>query len=300
MKKHLKKAARHTFRVIIATFAAIGIVLTGGYFAIKFGLTNTKGVIDDRFIASPNPTNSSTLPTYNFDDQNRPIIASSSPWIKSEEWQVLKEAIIKDKLLINQVASLTDVSPRLIAAQLVVEQLRLFTSEREVYKQIFAPLKILGNQSQFSWGVVGLKEHTAKQIEVNLKDTTSPFYLGPRYENLLDFDPSTSSGQATNIDAERFNRIANTDMGRDHYYAYLYTALYLKQIEKQWERAGYPITNRPEILSTLYNIGFNNSKPNSNPQAGGAEIEIAGTTYSFGGLAYEFYYSEELLKEFAH
>lgn len=291
MPRRLKHVLKHIFRILVATFAVIGLVLTGGYFAIKFGLTNTGGIIDNRFI-----TNSST---YNNKNQNPLTIepgtftpaTTSDAWRQSEEWQVLKAATIKDTLLINQIAKLTGISPRLIAAQMIVEQLRLFTSEREVYKQIFAPLRILGNQSQFSWGVVGLKEDTAKKIEANLKDTASPFYLGQRYEHLLDFS-------TTNINEERFNRIANSDTGRDHYYAYLYAALYLKQIEIQWERAGFPIADRPEILSTLYNIGFNHSKPNAAPQVGGAEIELGGAKYSFGGLAYEFYYSDELLTEF--
>lgn len=287
MHKHVKTIAKHTFRLAIATFAVIGFVLTGGYFAIKFGLTNTKGIIDDRFIA--NPKTSTPQPHQ---------ATSSDAWQKSEEWQVLKEATIKDKILINQVASLVGISPRLLAAQMIVEQLRLFTSEREVYKQIFAPLKILGNQSQFSWGVVGIKEDTAKKVEANLKDKTSPFYLGPRFENILDYPTSSTTLTTSNIDAERFNRIANTNSGRDHYYAYLYAALYLKQIETQWQKAGFPIADRPEILSTLYNIGFIHSKPNSAPQAGGAEIEVGGTKYSFGGLAYEFYWSDELVNEF--
>ena len=48
-------------------------------------------------------------------------------------------------------------------------------------------------------------------------------------------------------------------------------------------------------MATIYNIGFTNSKPNANPKSGGAEIEIANTKTSFGQLAYEFYYSGELL-----
>lgn len=285
------KFARHIIRIIIAIFATIGIILTGGYFAVKFGLTNTKGIIDDRFI-----THKKTAATSSTDFLNNqypgasavPVMSTTSDaWRQSEEWQVLKTATAKDALLVNQVATLTDVSPRLLVAQLVVEQLRLFTSEREVYKQIFAPLKILGNQSQFSWGVVGLKEETAKQIERNLKDTNSPYYLGPRYEHLLDFSTA-------NPDEERFTRVT----ARDHYYAYLYAALYLKQIQTQWQKAGFPISDRPEILSTLYNIGFNHSQPNQNPAVGGALIELGGEQYSFGGLAYEFYYSNELLNEF--
>ncbi len=281
MRKTLKSIAKHGFRIIIATFAVIGMVLTGGYFAVKFGLTNTKGVVDERFITNQS---TSTNP-YVFEPGKQ--ATSSDAWRQSEEWPILKDATLKDRLLINQVASLVGVSPRLLVAQLIVEQLRLFTSEREVYKQIFAPLKILGNQSQFSWGVVGLKEETAKQIENNLKDTASPFYLGPRYEHLLDFSTA-------DINKERFDRVT----ARDHYYAYLYAALYLKQIETQWQKAGFPIDDRPEILSTLYNIGFNHSKPNGAAQVGGAEIEVGGTKYSFGGLAYEFYWSDEMLKEF--
>jgi hypothetical protein len=106
----------------------------------------------------------------------------------------------------------------------------------------------------------------------------------------LDFATSTE-----NIDSERFNRVTDE---HNHYYTYLYAAILLKQIEKQWLNAGFDISNKPEILATLYNIGFANSKPNAYPQAGGAEIEIAGTKYSFGQLAYEFYYSNELLDIF--
>ncbi|MEI6420555.1 MAG: hypothetical protein WCO30_02875 [bacterium] len=83
----------------------------------------------------------------------------------------------------------------------------------------------------------------------------------------------------------------------DHYFAYLYAALFNKQIITEWQKAGFDISNRPEILATLYNIGFSHSEPKDDPQIGGAEIDISGKTYSFGGLAYEFYYSGELLNE---
>ncbi|MEK7501817.1 MAG: hypothetical protein AAB629_02745, partial [Patescibacteria group bacterium] len=147
-----------------------------------------------------------------------------------------------------------------------------------------APLKILGNQSQFSWGIMGIKQGTAIAIEEHLKDSASPFYLGKEYENLLDFT-------SKNIGNERFTRITDE---KNHYYGYLYTALYLKQIMNQWKNAGFEIFNRPDILSTLYNIGFNNSHPNASPRSGGAAIEIGDKLYSFGFLAAEFYYSNEL------
>ena len=261
------------FFVIVYIFAFIGFVLTGGYFAVKFHLTNSQGVIDiQNEIFRSGKTN----------------ITIDTEWTKTEEWQTLRAAMIKDTALVARISTLTGVNGRLIVAQLVAEQLRLYTSQREIFKQIFAPLKILGSQSQFSWGIMGLKQDTAIAIENNLKDPSSPYYLGISYEHLLDF-------KSDNIDEERFNRIIDE---HDHYYAYLYTALYLKQIMVQWQKAGFDISDRPEILSTLYNIGFAHSKPKASPSVGGAEIDVNGHVYSFGSLAYYFYYSKEVVDSF--
>lgn len=212
------------------------------------------------------------------------------PWMNAEDWQTFKSAAIKDREVVARVSQETGVEPRLIVAQLVAEQLRLFNSDRAVYKRFFAPLKMLGSETKFSLGVTGVKEETAIRIENNLKDRNAPFYLGAEYEHLLDFKTS-------DIETERYDRITDK---HDHYYAYLYTALYLKEIMQQWKDAGYDISHRPEILSTLFNIGFDHSKPNTDPQTGGAMIEIAGEQYSFGSLGYEFYYSGELMDEFPY
>jgi hypothetical protein len=80
----------------------------------------------------------------------------------------------------------------------------------------------------------------------------------------------------------------------DHYYSYLYAGLFLKQIITQWNNAGFDISNSPDILATLYNLGFSKSQPHANPQSGGALITVSGTNYSFGSLAAVFYYSTEL------
>jgi hypothetical protein len=223
---------------------------------------------------------------------NNPTASSGSvlPWMESEEWLVLEAAIRKDAALINRVAEETDVEPRLIVAQVIGEQLRLYGSEREIFKTVLAPLKILGSETQFSLGVTGVKEETAKNIELFLQDEKSEFYPGAKYSHLLDFstsDPNT----------ERTARITDS---HNHYYAYLYTALYIKEIISQWEKAGFPITQRPEIISTLFNIGFQGSHPNNDPHTGGSQIDIAGRTYTFGALGYEFYYSGELADVFPY
>lgn len=262
------------FIILIVIFALIGIVTVGGFLAIEFGWTNTEGIIDSssRFLRA------SAIQT----------AQETSIWANTPEWKTLAHAAAVDAPTINRAASQSGVSARLIVSQLVAEQLRLYNTDREIYKQIFQPLQILGVQSQFSWGVMGMKQDTAIAIEQHLISATSTWYLGSNYEHLLDF-------KTTNQGTERFNRLIDE---HDHFYSYLYTGLYLKQIISQWENAGFDISDRPEILSTLYNIGFSHSKPNANPSSGGAAIEVGGVTYSFGDLAAQFYYSNELISEF--
>lgn len=209
-------------------------------------------------------------------------------WMNIKEWQDFKLAVAKDKHLIDSAAYMTGVEPRLIVAVLVGEQIRLFNSSREAYKKWIGPLKILSVETTFSLGVTGIKVPTAQKIEKHLNDSTSIFYLGEKYEHLLDF-------QTNNIAQERFNRLTSY---KNHYYSYLYAALNVKQIKVQWEKSGYPINDRPEILATLYNIGYEVSVPKENPVVGGSGINIKGKRYSFGAVAYEFYYSGELFELF--
>ncbi len=258
---------------LLIIFALMGAFFFFGFWALKFGLFNSPGGIDgsDRYLVREN----NNLVNYS--------------WQETEEWLVLKTAIIKDEQKINLVADQAGVSPRLIVSMLVGEQMRLYNSEREVYKKVFAPLRILGVQSQFSWGVMGMKEATARRVEENLKNKNSDFYLGANYEKILDYPAGV------NADSARFERLVDQ---KDHYYSYLYTALYLKQLMTQWEKSGYNISKRPEIIATLFNIGFDKSIPKDNPQVGGAEIEVSGENITFGGLAYQFYYSKELVEYF--
>ncbi|MEL7587982.1 MAG: hypothetical protein AAGU19_14840 [Prolixibacteraceae bacterium] len=209
-------------------------------------------------------------------------------WMNIPEWQDFKVAVAKDKHLIDSVARVTGVEPRLIVAVLVGEQIRLFNSDREAYKKWIGPLKILSVETTFSLGVTGIKVPTAQQIERNLKDSTSIFYLGKPYENLLDF-------KTANIEQERFERLTSY---KNHFYSYLYAALNVKQMKVQWERSGYSISDRPEILATLFNIGYEVSVPKKEPVVGGSGIDIKGKRYSFGSVAYEFYYSGELFDLF--
>ncbi|MBR1799639.1 MAG: BatA domain-containing protein [Bacteroidales bacterium] len=206
------------------------------------------------------------------------------PWMNSEAWDALKQAIAADSLLINEAGRLTGVEPRLIVSCLIVEQIRLYNSNRQTIKKYLGPVKMLGVQSQFSYGVNGIKEQTAMAVEQHLTDTTSDFYMGRAYEHLLDF---ATDDHIT----ERYNRLVDY---RNHLYSYIYTGCILHQTMLQWRRAGFDISNRPEVLITLFNIGFGRSKPHSEPQAGGSNITIGDSTYTFGALGFDFYYSGEM------
>ncbi|MCX6145798.1 MAG: hypothetical protein NTW25_00895, partial [Candidatus Kapabacteria bacterium] len=199
-------------------------------------------------------------------------------------------AIIKDKDLIDSTGKVTGVEPRLIVTTLIGEQIRLFNSTRKKIKKVLGPLKILSVENNISYGVTGIKDFTAEAVEMNLKDSSSEFYLGKKYEQLLKFYTQDTL-------AERRSNLVNM---KKHYFSYLYSALILKQVRAQWQKSGYDISNRPEILSTLFNVGFSASHPKPNPIVGGSRVMIGEKEYTFGGIAYEFYYSGELAKLFPY
>lgn len=240
--------------------------------AIHLELTDSTDFIND-------------LKNGNISIKNRiPSDNNAFSWMNIVEWEDFKIAVAKDSLIIDSVARVTRVEPRLIVSVLLGEQMRLFNSSRETYKKVINPLKILSVEAKFSLGVTGIKEETAKKTERFLKDTSSVFYLGKEFEHLLDFSTEDTLN-------ERFNRLVNY---RNHYYSYMYAALIIRQIRQQWLDAGYDISNRPEILATLFNLGYAVSIPKPNPSVGGSRIIVNEKMYTFGSLAYQFYYSGEL------
>lgn len=219
-------------------------------------------------------------------------------WMNIAEWQDFKIAVSKDKEIIDSVAKVTGVEGRLIVSCLVGEQIRLFNSNRESYKRYIGPLKVLAVESTFSYGVTGIKESTALKIETYLKDPKSVYYLGDKFANLLDYDTLVNYKNSLNDTLN--TRLSRLVQFKNHYYSYLYAALFLKQINTQWRKAGYPLDDRPEILASLFNLGYQKSKPKKNPNVGGAVYKIHETEYTFGAVSYEFYFSGELADVFPY
>jgi len=220
---------------------------------------------------------------YGIQKLNMPI--SAYAWADTDQWALMKEVFTRDQEVIKKAATDAKISPRLILSSVIGEQFRFFNNRRESFKSYFEPLKILASLSNTSFGIAGLKPKTVGIIEDNLKNKNSPFYLGLDMEHVVDYVGDVD------IETERMNRITNS---KDPYYSYLYAGLYMKEIIAQWNKAGYDISNRPEILATLYNLGFYYSVPKENPSVGGTIININDTDYTFGDIAYEFFYSGEL------
>ncbi len=297
--------------LILVIFALIGLTVTSVFFAMQYGLLNVRGSIMERnafFGAVPkvgdasqggsgtsqgvsDASQSTTTPEEPADNgcvgQDDPDALCA--WNETRSWEVVRDALKKDESVIMDVSGKTGVSGRMIASAVIPEQLRFFSSNREVFKRYFEPLKLLVSLSKFSLGVSGIKQETADAIEKHAQDVNSPFYPGPGYAELLAY------GEGVDHDTELFNRLTDE---KNHYYSYLYTAIFLKEIEMHWQRAGYDVSARPDVLVTLFNLGFNASEPKENPQVAGATITQGGRQYSFGYLGTLFYQSDELFSTF--
>jgi len=271
---------------LLGVFALIGLIFTCIYIGMQFGLFNVRGTSIERnsfFLSAVAPSVAQRVESRSApcDDTSATVCA----WNQTPQWEVVREGLRKDKDIIARVSLETGVSPRLIASVVIPEQIRFFTAEREVFKSYFEPLKILGSLSQFSLGVSGIKQETALLIEQHALDASSPFFPGSSLAPLLRYPEGVAHDQAL------FARLTDE---KDHYYSYLYTAVAIKELMSQWERASFPLDQKPGIVITLFNIGFGKSKPHATPQTGGAPIQVGGEIYSFGALGESFYFSDEL------
>jgi len=209
-------------------------------------------------------------------------------------WKDFCKAVRHDSKAIDSVAKITGVEARLIVMCLVGEQVRMFNSGRERFKQYVMPFSRIMMPTNRGYGVTGILEHTALRIERNLIDTKSAFYPGDYFYRCLNVNDSFPNVINDSISAHKHKTIQRLIAGGDHYYSYLYTAFLLRQYQAHWESKGFDLSKRPEILGTLFNIGFHKSIPKANPEAGGSSFKVGNKEYTFGGLCFEFYYSGEL------
>jgi hypothetical protein len=186
-------------------------------------------------------------------------------WSRSTLWDSTAIAVHHDLPVIESAARRMGISPRLVALPAICEQLRRAESFREAYKKFFTSFVPLSNVSV---GVTGIKPESL--------------------DRLLPFCDSLDRPLIDSVPVEAIRRRLQEP---DHAWSYLYAALYMKCILRQWGEAGVDLSQRPEILMTIYNLGVNRCPPRPEPLAGGAVFKIDGVEYSFGSFAREFYWS---------
>ena len=219
-------------------------------------------------------------------------------WSNYKAWKQFCTTLVRDKRAIDSVSRLTGVESRIIILCVVAEQLRMFNSGREKFKQYVYPYTRLILPSNRGYGVSGILEHTALRIEKTLFSPNDPFYPGDYFQKIINVRDSFPEVINDTISAHKHKTIQRLIKGGDHYYSYLYTALLMRQFQAHWESQGFTLANRPEVLGTLFNLGYQKSKPKKNPQVGGSTFKIGEKDYTFGGLCFEFYYSGELQDAF--
>jgi hypothetical protein len=108
-----------------------------------------------------------------------------------------------------------------------------------------------------SIGFCQIKLKTAYWIEKTLSDTLSAFYPGFEYVNILSVSNNT---------VELIQKLQKDSLN------ILYAAAYLRIIQSYWQKAGFPIDRRSDIIGTLYSTGLfypsgEVRRPNAHPKA---------------------------------
>lgn len=129
-----------------------------------------------------------------------------------------------------------DVDPVKLKAITYVERTNNYNWQDEYFDDYLAKK---GQNS--SIGFCQVKMKSAYWIECQLADSTSEFYPGNKYKNIL---PVSQSPQEI------------IDKLKDDGTNLLYAAAYMRIIQSYWESKGYPIDDRVEIIATIFSYGI--------------------------------------------
>jgi hypothetical protein len=186
-----------------------------------------------------------------------PAVTAQEPrWHEAEEG--VFETICEYRDDIAGQAELFGVDPRLVAAILYVEKvqyvlddwLRLRHNLETAAAEYFFFIRDVLFWADLSTGYCRIKPSFARQTrQMLLEDSAAPARL-----TADDVDPSLYYDSAS-----LSIRI-------------MCAGLYV--LERQWRNAGFDISQSPEILATLYNLGYEKSVPNAKPSSGGSDFPV--------------------------
>ncbi len=152
--------------------------------------------------------------------------------------------------LIELASQTFDIDSKILTSIIYVERTKNYTWEDDALDNLLADAGL-----NSSIGFCQVKIKTAYWIEVQLNDTNSVYFLSKKYKGKLSNSPKK-------IIAKLENDSLNI----------MYASAYLRIIISRWEKIGFPIYKRADILGTLYSTGLfkRNGKerfPNGNPKA---------------------------------
>ena len=145
-----------------------------------------------------------------------------------------------------------DINPDFLKSIIYIERIKNYNWQDEYFDDYLA---IKGKNS--SIGFCQVKMKTAYWIECQLVDSTSEFYSGKKYGNIL---PVSQSSQEI------------IDKLMDDKTNLIYASAYMRIIQSYWESKGFPINDRVDIIATIFSYGvFSRStgeplKPNADPK----------------------------------
>ncbi len=222
-------------------------------------------------------------PAYAFDIYGAiaQVLGFKSP-IRELVEKTVNETMKKLAPSINKYSSELGIDARIVGGVIYVEMFRNLTTPKG-----FIETKLEGNW--FTRELLSLKGATFGIGQMacmemggcrrHFKSPKSPFYMGKKFENYITQEDFIKANEGTPYVTEsgvNGYKYTNPDA------QIKFVAAMIAQIQSHWKNAGYDISSKPEILGTLYNLGFEKSKPKAHPKSGGTENYIFGENMRFG------------------
>jgi len=196
--------------------------------------------------------------------------------------KTVNEAMEKLSIHINKYSNELGINARTVGGVIYVEMFRSLTTPKGyIEKKMLGYIggRILLSIKNATYGVGQMTSTEMMNCIQNLKDPNSPFYLGEKFSNYLSLDDYEKALEHT--EEEHYGVIHTED--KNAYIQIKFAAAMIAQFSQQWKNAGFDISKKPEILGTLYNLGFKKSHPHKNPKSGGTMNFIFGKSVNFGG-----------------
>ncbi len=197
-----------------------------------------------------------------FSFTQRVIVISALPFLLHAEHPDTTLSKLEDQKSNIEYASKTfDINPDFLKAIIYVERSNNYNWQDEYFDDYLAQK---GQNS--SIGFCQVKMKTAYWIECQLSDSTSKYYPGKKYKNILLVSQSPQE-IIEKLEGDRTNL--------------LYASAYMRIIQSYWESRGFSIDDRVDIIATIFSYGiFSRStgeplKPNADPKPNwfGSEAE---------------------------